>query len=238
MLTLLQNFSHALDWPSFMAARVAEMQDERLKKFFQAGVCDPDTRLDNAPLVALDLETTGLNPGIDDIVSIGIVPFSTDSISCSDAEYWVLKPRQPLDDSAVIHGITHSDVKKAPDLEKIFEDLLEVLAGKAVVAHYLQIERNFLHNAFMTRLGEGICFPIIDTMVIEAEKQAQDQSFFEKLLRRPVPSVRLADARQRYGLPRYQSHHALTDALATAELFLAQIAHHYSPDLPVKSLWR
>lgn len=221
-----------------MAARAGDLQDVRLRKFFQAGVCDPDTTVDRVSFVALDFETTGLHPGRDDIVSIGLIPFTLSGISCSAAEYWILKPRQALEDSVVIHGITHSDVHDAPDLTKIFEDLLEVLAGKIVVAHCLEIERNFLHSALVKRLGEGVCFPMIDTMAIEAEKQIKNSGFLQKLFRRRYHSIRLADARGRYGLPIYQSHHALTDALATAELFLAQVAHHYSPELRVKNLWR
>jgi len=221
-----------------MEARAADVQDVRLKRFFQKGVCDPDTPVSRVPFVALDFETTGLHPDSDDIVSIGLVPFTVSAITCSDARYWLLKPRQPLEDSATIHGITHSDVKSAPDLAKIFEDLLEVLAGTVVVAHCLDIERNFLHSALVERLGEGVCFPMIDTMAIESEKQAKSSGLLTRLLGRSVPSIRLVDARQRYGLPLYQSHHALTDALATAELFIAQLAHHYSPDVPVKTLWR
>jgi DNA polymerase-3 subunit epsilon len=38
-------------------------------------------------------------------------------------------------------------------------------------------------------------------------------------------------------LPDYTPHHALTDAIATAELLQAQIAHHFSPDMPVKDFW-
>jgi DNA polymerase-3 subunit epsilon len=34
------------------------------------------------------------------------------------------------------------------------------------------------------------------------------------------PSINLAAARRRLGLPDYQAHDALTDAIATAELFL------------------
>ena len=36
---------------------------------------------------------------------------------------------------------------------------------------------------------------------------------------------RLDDCRERYGLPRYGAHNALTDAIATAELWLAQMSH-------------
>lgn len=189
------------------------------------------------PLVALDLESTGLNPGLDEIVSVGLIPFSVAGIALKNAEYWLLKPQQELD-ATVIHGITHSDVRRAPDLEKIFADLLEALAGKVVVVHYLKIERNFLFNAFMNRLGEGLLFPVIDTMAIESKVQRKNMRLRDKLIGRPIPSVRLADSRSRYGLPLYQSHHALIDALATAELFLAQLAHHFSPDLPVKALWQ
>jgi DNA polymerase-3 subunit epsilon len=38
-------------------------------------------------------------------------------------------------------------------------------------------------------------------------------------------------------LPLYQAHHALTDALATAELLQAQIATHYPADVTVGELW-
>jgi DNA polymerase-3 subunit epsilon len=37
-------------------------------------------------------------------------------------------------------------------------------------------------------------------------------------------SLRLDVVRRTYGLPRYTAHHALTDAIAAAELFLAQVA--------------
>ncbi|WP_454228235.1 hypothetical protein [Propioniciclava flava] len=41
--------------------------------------------------------------------------------------------------------------------------------------------------------------------------------------------LRLWAARERFGLPAYQAHDALTDALACAELYLAQVAELRSP---------
>lgn len=238
MLRLLENFSHTIDWPSFMAARKDEMPDKRLQSFFAVGTYAPETPLIDTSFVALDFETTGLDATKNDIVSIGLIPFTLSGISCKDAQYHLLKPRQSLSDSVPIHGITHSDVSDAPDLEKIFEELLTAIAGKMVVVHYLHIERYFLYHALKKRLGEGVCFPIIDTMAIEAGLQSRNKSFIQKILGSPRPSLRLADVRQRYGLPVYQSHHALTDALATAELFLAQLAHHYLPETAIQNLWK
>ena len=54
----------------------------------------------------------------------------------------------------------------------------------------------------------------------------------------PHVSIRLADTRRRYNLPRYRPHHALTDALASAELLQAQVAHRFSPTTPLRDLWK
>jgi DNA polymerase-3 subunit epsilon len=38
-------------------------------------------------------------------------------------------------------------------------------------------------------------------------------------------------------LPRYRLHHALSDALASAELLQAQVAHRFEPQTPLRDLW-
>ena len=81
-------------------------------------------------------------------------------------------------------------------------------------------------------------FPVIDTMSLEARLHRQSLwARFRRWLGRPPVSIRLNASRQRYGLPAYQGHHALVDALATAELLQAQIAHHYQPDTLLDDLW-
>ena len=87
-------------------------------------------------------------------------------------------------------------------------------------------------------LGEGLLFPIIDTMELEARVHPKRSvSWWDRLRGRKRISIRLADSRLRYGLPLYQAHHALTDALATAELLQAQVATHYSAKTPIGELW-
>ena len=74
-------------------------------------------------------------------------------------------------------------------------------------------------------------------MQLEARMHRQKPGWLDRLLRRAKHSIRLADSRARYNLPTYHAHHALTDALATAELLQAQIANHYCPTTPIGSLW-
>ncbi|MDX5377051.1 MAG: 3'-5' exonuclease [Halomonas sp.] len=231
--------SQGHEWPSYLQRRAAETRAPSLKTFFAADWPAPETPIGEAPLVALDLETTGLDVQRHAIVSIGLVPFSLQRIPMAERRYWVVRPSRPLSEASVTyHHITHSEVAEAPDLEAILPELLEALAGRVVVVHFRHIERPFLDEAIKERLGEGIRFPMIDTMSLEARLHRLSLwSRVRRWMRRPPVSIRLGDSRRRYGLPDYQGHHAMIDALATAELLQAQVARHYDPALPVSALW-
>ena len=228
-----------LAWKKYYSEQSNRCKDQRLKAFFEAGVVDPKTPLNEVPFVALDFETTGLNPQEHGIVSAGMVPFTLDRIRCRKASHFIMKPRQTLlSESIIIHGITHSDVQSAPDLDDILHELLPKLAKQVVVVHYRQIERDFLNLALLTRIQEQLFFPVIDTMVLEEQILRKQRSVISSLLgRRSTLSLRLPDIRERYGLPRYHLHHAMTDALATAELLQAQVAHHFDENTPISQLW-
>ncbi|MDG3088204.1 3'-5' exonuclease [Vibrio hannami] len=235
----LFNKKSAISWPNYFSKALEQASDDRLIRFYQQGVISPETPLSEVEFVALDFETTGLDPQKEDIVSIGLVPFTLSRIFLRQKKHWIVNPNRPLEEnSVVIHGITHSDIVDAPDLTRVLEEVLEALAGKIVVVHYKKIERYFLDKALKDRIGEGILFPLVDTLEIEtAIQHKQVKGIINQLKGKKPESVRLGSSRKRYGLPAYPPHHALTDAIATAELLQAQVAHHYSPDIPIKELW-
>lgn len=226
-------------WPAYMARCAAAARDERLRRFLAAWHLRPEMPIGDTPLVAVDFETTGLDPRRHSIVSIGVVPFSLARIQFSQRRHWLLTPRFDLQDRSVtLHHITHSDLASAPDLGIVLDEVLDALAGRLPVAHYHNIERAFLDSALRYRLGEGLLFPVIDTMALEARvyRQSMMARFKRWLGGKPV-SIRLHDSRLRYGLPAYQPHHAVVDALATAELLHAQVAARLSPLTPIGELW-
>ncbi|MGM0984391.1 MAG: 3'-5' exonuclease [Pseudomonadota bacterium] len=226
-------------WPDYLAGRAATARDPRLARYFAAGLPDPETPIGEVPMVAMDMETTGLDEHHHAIVSIGVVPFTLGRIVLAQRRHWILRPPRPLSSKSVtFHHITHADIAKAPDLDEILDELLEVLAGRMVVVHFRHIERPFLDAAVKARVGEGVMFPVIDTMSLEARIHRQSLlARFKRWLGRPPASIRLNDSRARYGLPPYSGHHALIDALATAELLQAQVSRHYSPATPLRVLW-
>lgn len=230
-----------IDWPAVYAERARTVRDPRLRQFYEYGMISGDTPLQEAPLVAVDFETTGLDTRRHSIVSVGVVPFNLQRIRLREARYWLLKPRRKLThESVVIHGITHSDIAQAPDFNDVLDQLLETFAGHVWVVHYRGIERDFFKQTLLQRTREHIDFPVIDTMQLESRlTQVEPKPWWQRwaaVAPKPV-SIRLADSRARYHLPHYAPHDAVTDALACAELFQAQVAYHFSPQDPISKVW-
>ena len=226
-------------WHEYYARQAEACRDPALRHFYTTGLPAPETRLGDLSLMAVDFETTGMDAQRHAIVSIGMVPFTLHVIRPAAGRYWVVKPPGGLrPESIAFHRITHSEVAHAPDLDAILDEVLDALAGHVVVVHYRNIERPFLDAAVMAARGEHCLFPVIDTMTLEARRERLGaMAALKRVFGLPLTSIRLADTRARYGLPAYTSHHAKLDALATAELFQAQVARHYSPDIPVAELW-
>lgn len=222
------------DWQAMFAEWAKEAPEGPLKRFYQAGMISPNTALKDAPLLALDLETTGLDPSKDEIISLGLIPLDHKIIRCQGAKYWMAKPERSLHaESVTIHEITHAELEEAPRLHAILDEILTALSHQIIVVHCVAIERQFLLEAAMKVYGYPLYFPVLDTMDIE--RQATFKPWWQRFGRRP--SLRLDACRQRYKLPRYKAHHALTDALSSAELLQAQISYHMDPEADISHYW-
>ncbi len=231
--------SPSIDWEHKFRQKLPLVSNSHLIHFYQSGVTSGDTAMEDVTFLAMDFETTGLNDKQDEIITIGTVPFNLNRVFLNQAKHWTVRPRRQLEEeSVVIHGITHNDVLDAPDFSEIYAQVLDEMAGKILVVHYNQIERKFLDRALKTRIKEGIEFPVIDTLALESQIQRKlNGGLINRLKGKKPESVRLGQSRGRYGLPAYTPHHALTDAIATAELLQAQVAYHYNRKDALKHFW-
>ena len=189
-----------------------------LKEFYRVPAPDPATALTEAPLLAVDVETTGLKPGKHQIVSIGWVPVNGHIIDLQGAGYAVIRGSEgfSVGSSAVIHQLTDDQIAAGVGMEEALGQFLRALSGRAMLAHFAAIERDFLSLACQRHFGAKLEVPVVDTFAIE-RRHMERMSTYPR-----GEDLRLARVRERYHLPHYGSHEALTDALACAELFLAQ----------------
>ncbi len=223
-------------WARRFAREARRTRDAELRAYYATGPVPSHTPLAETPFLALDLETSGLDPRRDRVLSIGWVELSLAGIACQSARYHLIENGEGWSESTVpIHGLTHDTLARHGwVLEYALRELLTALRGRVGIVHHAPIERGFL-NACLQGLGMGRwVFPVIDTLRVERRWL---------LHRGPLPegqnqhSLRLDDTRRVYGLPRYKAHHALTDAIACAELWLAQARYHYTPETPIRKVW-
>lgn len=182
----------------------------------------PNRRTDyrEVEYVAVDFETTGLNPKHDHILSIGLVVVRGTSIDLTGAEYRLVRTSRAIPEaSAVIHQITDEQAAQGGAISSAMAHLLEVLRGRVMIAHYAAVEGRFIAAVCANLYQSKILIPTVDTQEVAMRwLQRQNQPI--------TPSaMRLHALRQRYNLPRYPAHNALSDAVAAAELFLAQAAY-------------
>ena len=191
-----------------------------LKDYYRQDVPSANTPYDRVEFLAVDLETSGLDAETDEILSIGYVPVIDGRVRLDGAAHHLVRPRRRVPaETAVIHGLLDDALGTAPPLAEVLPRLLEALNGRVAIAHHARIERRFLSAACRRLYGQPLDAPFVCTLALERR--------FLALRSQPVEDggLRLGASRARYGLPRYPVHNALTDALATAELFLAQAAH-------------
>lgn len=171
-------------------------------------------------ILAIDLETTGLDPVRDLILSVGYVTLHGNRIDLGSARHRVVRIDRSIPEaSAVIHQITDDQSAQGLELSDVMTELLADLAGKVLLAHHAAIECGFLGNACRRLWGGGLPVRVIDTQVLAHRTFERRQIPFK------ASDLRLYALGERYNLPRYGAHNALADALAAAELFLAQAAH-------------
>ena len=169
-------------------------------------------------LVALDLETTGLDATSDRIIDVGAVKFQGDQQIGTFRS--LVNPRMALPEFIVsLTGITQKDVDGAPDWNSVRDELRDFIGGARLVGHNVEFDVSFLrsHGIYIDKLG-------YDTEQMARVSLPQGPEF---------GLVRLA---QRFGVVHDDPHRALSDALASRDLFLIFLSKF--EQMPVGALSR
>ena len=153
-----------------------------------------------APLVALDLEFTGLDPSGDRICEIALIRDDGERVVTFET---LVCPGVPVTKGAqAVHGLSDDDLADAPVFAEVAGSLRALLEGAVVVCHNVELDLCFLHAAFEA-VGDPLPPPItLDTLLLCRRLFA-------------FPRNDLGSACERLNIEHEHAHRALGDAKAT-----------------------
>ena len=169
------------------------------------------------PLVAVDLETTGLDVNADRIVEISCIKINPDG--SREVRTRRLNPGIPISESATaVHGIRNEDVANEPMFAQVAQGLSDFLFGCDLTGFNLEnFDLPLLKKEF-SRVN--LAFPAADTLIIDSCRIFQARE----------PRDLSAALRFYCNKQLTRAHSAQADAEAAADVLLGQIARY--EDLP------
>lgn len=213
---------------------------ENWHSLLQSALPDGHNDVRRCAILAIDFETTGLDASKDQVLSMGWVTIRNAVIDLQSARHVMIKPRQEqLTDTVRYHQLRPEILQRqgVPE-DDAFALLCAAMAGKLLLAHGTVVEQSFI-NAYLQRHCQTTHdFPLLwlDSLKTAQYIAKQPGLRTSHLVHQ---DWRLASLRQAYGLPAYANHHALVDAIAAAELWLAEVQQLFAGQLaPLQTLYR
>ncbi len=167
-----------------------------------------------ARFIAIDVETTGLDPQRDEVISFAGIPIEYARIIASESVHGLVRPRATSTSASIeIHRLRDADLAGAPRAPEALAPLAAQMPGRIPVVHASWVERTFLKKA-----GCPLPRRIIDTAVLwrllSIERGERDPG-----------TCSLSTIAAALGLPAHRPHTAEGDALTAAQVFLAMATH-------------
>lgn len=166
---------------------------------------------------AVDLELTGLDHRRNEIIAIGAVPIEDGRVLLGQARYTLVRPTiRPEHDAVLVHKLRLADLQDAPVLDEAIELLLSALDGRVPVFHTAAVERRFIGPVLARRRLR---------MPAAADTEVIGRLWLRQHRGRASAAVSLSMLAHALRLPAEPPHHALGDALTTAQVFVALASH-------------
>jgi len=212
---------------------LARCPEGPLKEYLSEPFVDVNTKVKNAQILSVDFETTGLNAKYDKLLSIGFVGLNGGKVNLGSSYHQIIKSDCQLQKQNVaIHQITDFEKDRGAELKLALDTLLRAMTGKVLLVHFAKIERNFIQRACLEIYGIVPPLQILDTLKICKLRLDKSDTAYDP------SNLRLVNLRKSFALPSFHAHNALNDAIATAELFLAELYHHHKGiDTKLKTLF-
>jgi DNA polymerase-3 subunit epsilon len=173
-----------------------------------------DTPVEAVRFVALDTETTGLDPRRDRLVTIGAVAVVGGEIRIEDSFEALLKVEHNTS-AVTVHGVTRDDSRQGFDEPEALSSLVPYLRDGVIVGHHVSHDIATLDVALGRHFGSFLSNRSLDTMDLALNLE-QDGAFGSA---EPFRAFSLDALCTRFDIVPHDRHTAAGDAFLTALVF-------------------
>ncbi len=167
--------------------------------------------------VVVDLETTGMDPRKDRVVSVGAFRVVDGRVRVGDVFDELVNPGRYIPvESIYVHAIVPDMIRSARMAWEVFDDFLEYLGHDIVVAHYARFDMFFINRVMRQQHGFRLQNLVVDTVLMCRHALLEPDPYGQ---RKGAKRCSLDALAARYGIDVPERHTALGDALATALIF-------------------
>ena len=164
--------------------------------------------------VCFDCETTGLDPKIDDIISIGAVIIKNNTIVSSKKFVRFVKPKTDLQADAIkIHHIRVCDLTNAGDIDNMIIEFLEFIGNRTLVGYFLEFDINMINKYLKPMLGIKLPNKALEVSAIYHDYK------IEKIPQGHI-DLRFSTIMRELQIPNLGKHDAYNDAIMTSMIFI------------------
>jgi DNA polymerase-3 subunit epsilon len=179
-----------------------------------------DKPLEETRFVVIDTETTGLQAYAgDEICSIALLEMQGLELTGREFNTLVFPGRDIPAASTAIHHLTDEDVRDAPLIEEVMQEIADFIGESVLIGHHVGFDIRFLNKILQRELLCHLKHPWIDTMLLYLVHTGRVGHY---TLEEVADYTRVEIAGRR--------HTARGDAMITAEVFirLASVLTEYN----------
>lgn len=194
----------------------AQAQRSPLAALYEQSLAQPSNLFSEQDFLVVDCEMSGLDAKNNELLSLGWVRITQGQIDYQSRKHVLIHSHAGVGDSINIHGLCDQRLAGASSASMALSLLAKHIDGAVLVFHHALLDIAFIQRYAQESFACPMIFAYVDTLALEQKRLAQQGQ---------SAALQLAACRERYHLPSAFQHNAMFDALATAELLLAQYAH-------------
>jgi DNA polymerase III subunit epsilon len=200
-----------------MLAGLARMlRSPRLRDPRWAFLREPDA---TGEVVSLDCETTGLDPRIDQVLTIAAIRIKGRRILCADRLVLTVRPEGLIKTDAVrVHWLRPVDVASGEPMAEALPKLLEFIGSRPLIGYFIKFDVEILSRYCRNMIGIDLPSRMIDVSSLYYDYRYKGRHWIDQSY-----DLKFDTIRRELDLPVLPQHDAYLDALSAAMIYVSLI---------------